>query len=430
MSTASHHRPLYRVVTLHYLLAGLFFLLLAVMFFFALESLSGHYFQPRILALTHVAALGWGSMIIFGALYQLLPVLLETKLHSVPLAWCSLTFLVPGIVMLVCSFWIFDAGICMQMASLLVLSGISCFCINVFLTVKGSKKESVFREFILTSCMWLMLTVLLGALMVFNFRYSFLEKNHLDFLRLHAHMGIAGWFLMLIIGVSARLVPMFLISKYQKTSLLSVCYYILNAALLLFIIDGYLNGINNKTYLILILGVLGCSFYLSYIFRCYQSRIRNGLDLPMLKTMFSFLLLVAGLFVLPFILYYHLKGSGLALNLSILYGILLFMGWITSLVLGQTFKTLPFIVWAKHYEGLAGKVQTPLPADLVNSRLLYLQSFAFVLFLLTIVSGFLFDSAILKLVASACLILTALIYVLQLFLLLFHKTKIKPYEYS
>lgn len=429
MSAISHNNPLYKIVVTHYLLAGLFFLTLTIMLLFSVGALSGHYFQPKILALTHIAALGWGTMIIFGALYQLLPVILETHLYSLKLSWLSLTFFVPGIILLVYCFWIFDPGLYMQTGSVLVLTGIVFFNANVFFTVQHRKQESIFQEFIITSCLWLTLTALLGTLMVFNFRFSFLQKDHLNFLRLHAHMGIAGWFLMLIIGVSAKLVPMFLVSKYQKKHLLSLSYYFINAALLSFLVDGYLQGIGFMTYIIVLLGAIGVSFYLFYLFRCFESRIRKEVDLPMTKTLFSFVFLSAGILTLPFLLYYHLRNDPFTVNISMLYGILIFMGWISSLVLGQTFKTLPFIVWLKHYGHLTGRVKTPVPAELINNLLLYIQFAAFILFLMAFTAGFILVSSALKFIGVCSLIITALSYCAHIICLLLHKTKTEDYDH-
>jgi hypothetical protein len=429
MSAISHHNPLYKIVVAHYLLAGLFFLTLTIMLLFSIGALSGHYFQPKVLALTHVAALGWGTMIIFGALYQLLPVILETDLYSLKLSWLSLAFFVPGIILLVYCFWIFDPGLYMQTGSVLVLTGIIFFNVNVFFTVQHKKQESIFQEFIITSCLWLTLTALLGTLMVFNFRFSFFQKDHLHFLRLHAHMGIAGWFLMLIVGVSAKLVPMFLVSKYQKKHLLSLSYYFINAALLSFLVDGYLRGIGLVTYFIVLLGATGVSFYLFYIFRCFESRIRKEVDLPMMKTLFSFVFLTAGILILPFILYYHLRNHPFTVNMSMLYGILIFMGWISTLVLGQTFKTLPFIVWLKHYGHLTGSVKTPVPAELINGLLLYIQFAAFILFLMAFTAGFVLASSALKLIGICSLIITALSYCAHIICLLLHKTKTEDYDH-
>lgn len=243
-------------------------------------------------------------------------------------------------------------------------------------------------------------------------------------------MGIAGWFLMLIIGVSAKLLPMFLVSKYQKTHLLSYSYYFINAALLLFVPDGYFYGINFKTYVISFLGVLGICFYMAYVYQCVVTRIRTDLDLPMLQTLLSFILLALAILTLPFVLYYHLKHNVLATNLSVFYGILIFMGWISSLILGQTFKILPYVVWLKCYEHLTGKVKTPLPADLIRNSLLYLQSAAFLVFLVTFISGFLFSLDILKYIAAGSLVLTALCYGIHVICLLLHPIKTENYEQS
>lgn len=429
MSANKYDSGLYKVVAIHYFLAAIFFLALAILFAFSLEDISGHYFQPKLLAITHAAALGWGTMIIFGALNQLLPVILERDLFSLKLCWISLLFFVPGVILLVYSFWVFDPGISMQLSGLLIFIAILVFSLNVFLTIKGKKEESVFQEFIMTSCLWLILTALLGVLMVFNFRFTFLPKEHLQFLRLHAHMGVVGWFLMLIIGVSGKLVPMFLLSKYQKPRLLSMSYYLINGALLLFLVDGYLFGLNTKTYVIFTIALTGIGIYLSYIFKCFRSRLRKSVDLPMVQTLFSFLLLAACIFVLPFIIYYHLKNDSHAVNLSVFYGILIFMGWITALILGQTFKTLPFIVWVKHYEHLTGKVKTPLPADLINNTLLRIQSAGFVVFLLAFFAGALCASTILKFIGAGGLITTAVVYCIQVLSLLLHKTKTEDYDH-
>lgn len=428
MSALKHQSALYRIVISHYLLAAMFFLALTIMFILSLKELSGHYFQPKVLALTHTAALGWGTMIVFGALYQLLPVILETSLYSMRLCWWSLAFFVPGIAMLIGAFWHFDPGLLMQAGGTLTLTGIFLFNVNVFLTVKQKQQTTIFQEFIVTSCMWLGLTAVVGLVLVFNFRFAFIPADHLVFLRLHAHMGIAGWFLLLIIGVSGKLIPMFLVSKYQNTSLLSYSYYLINAALLLFLADGFFNGINVKTNFILFIAVMGICTYLLYVYRCFTSRIRKDVDLAMVQTLFSVIMLAASIIILPFIFHHHLKSNPLATNLSVLYGILIFIGWISALILGQTFKTLPFIVWLKHYEHLTGSVKTPLPADLNNNILHAVQFAAFLAFLLTFITGFLFSSWTLQYLGGGFLLITACCYCFQVGQLLLHKTKTQPYD--
>jgi len=68
----------------------------------------------------------------------------------------------------------------------------------------------------------------MGTIIVFNFRYDFLSEIHLHDLKIHAHFGLIGWFLLLIFGSSAILVPMFMVSHNLKESKLSKTFYLIN----------------------------------------------------------------------------------------------------------------------------------------------------------------------------------------------------------
>lgn len=414
----------YPIVVSHYLTAALCFLTLSILFFFSVDAFSGHYFQPKILALTHLAALGWVSMIIFGALYQLLPVMLQTDLYSNKLASLSFALLTPGLILLIYCFWVFETGVLMQTGAILSLTAICLFGANVFLTLKHKQEESIHQEFIAIASIWLILTALLGTLLVFNFRFVFLPKDHLVFLKIHAHIGLVGWFLMLIIGVSTKLIPMFLLSKHQSTRLLSYSYYLLNLALLLFIIDGYYNGLNTKTLFIIAMAIAGLLFYFYFIYQCFRSRIRRQVDLPMVKTLMAVAMLMLAISTLPFIVYHHIQQNPLAVSLTVFYGFLVFMGATSLLILGQTFKTLPFMVWLKHYEHLAGKVKTPLPADLLHQKVFLLQFIAFLAFLILFTGGLLGGLISLRYAGALCLIVTALAYLGNVLHLLSHQVKI------
>lgn len=429
MSSVKHNKALYKVVVAHYILAAIFFLVLAFMLLFSADSFFGHYFQPKLLALTHTAGLGWGTLIIFGALYRLLPVILETDLHSTKLCWLSLAFFVPGTATLIYSFWVFHPGIYMQMAGVSILIGIVVFAINVYFTAKQQKQTSINQEFILTSSIWLMFTTIVGLLMIFNFRYPFLPKDHLYFLRLHAHLGLIGWFLMLIIGVSSKLIPMFLVSKYQKTHLIRYSYYLINTALLLFLINGYLFGINAFTYVIYALGIIGIASFWVYLYNCFATRLRKRIDLPMVKSLLSFVFLGLAILVLPFIIYYHIKSDTVAIRLSVVYGVLIFMGWISNLILGQTFKTLPFIIWMKHYGDLTGKVKTPMPANLFSNRILKIQSVSFLAFLIAFTTGILSGSLVLIYTGAISVVITAISYGVNICVMFFHKIKTISYDH-
>jgi hypothetical protein len=423
-SITPQHPSLYRIVVAHYILSAINFVLLAVLLWFAKSELLGHYFHPQLLAITHLAALGWASLIIFGACYQLLPVILETELYSYKLAWISLGLFIIGLALFICSLWNFDLGWCIQIGSVLLLIAILLFGVNTFITAKRIKKPDVYQDFIITSCIWLIATATLGVLLVFNLRFGFLPKDHMHFLKLHAHMGIVGWFLLLIIGVSSKLLPMFLVTSNSKTKFLSWTYNLLNLALLLFLIDTYVFGLNYKTYFIVTIALVATTFWGVYIYQCFKSRMRKSIDLPIIYTLISISLLALAVLSLPFIIYYQLKSDLLAVRFTTIYGSLIFMGWISAIILGQTFKTLPFIVWTKKYEDIAGKTNIPLPADLFNNYLLKIQLISFTVFVVSYFYGlFLSDNLFIN-IGLASFLIAAICYLSNVLIVVFYKRKI------
>lgn len=422
MNGIKQNTGLFRIVVTHYVAAAFCFLVLSVMMLFSVKAFTGHYFHPQILAITHMAALGWGTMIILGASYQLIPVVLETELYSEKLAWISFALFLPGLIALVYSFWVFVPGIHMQCGAVLVLLSVILFTINVYLTAKKKKQETIQEDFIFSACICLCLTVALGAALVFNFTMSIFTQDQLHFLKLHAHLGLIGWFLLMLIGVSSKLIPMFLVSSYQNTKLLTFSYYLIVGALLYFLVDSYLFGLSFRTYLIFATGVIGVLCYLIFILKCLRSRLRRHIDLPMLNSFLSFILLKIAMLTVPFIIYFHLKNNPATIRFSMVYGEFMLMGWITALILGQTFKTLPFIVWVKHYEHLTGKFKTPMPADLFAANLLKAQIISYLIFCLTFMPGCYLLSLPLIYIGSTALMVTALLYLSNIFIVLFHKT--------
>src|SRR5690606_3055960 len=160
-----------------------------------------------------------------------------------------------------------------------------------------------------------------------------------DILKLHAHAGLAGWFLQLITGVSTKLVPMFLLSTSENKGQLGGAFCLQNIGLMGFLADAFCSQslARGPSYLSLVL--LGTIFWLVFLCDVFKKRLRKKTDLQMQHTLVSIISLLLAFLTL-----------GMVLNQqdnrwTLLYGMLLFMGWISSLILGMTFKTLPFIVW-------------------------------------------------------------------------------------
>ncbi|MBO9202892.1 MULTISPECIES: hypothetical protein [Niastella] len=405
--------PPAKAVIPFYAIGALFFVVLCVLLFLSASDLTGHYFSPHILAVVHSAVLGWGTMIIFGAGYQLMPVICERDLYSPTLAVISFYTLTTGAGLLVTSFWFFWVGWPMITGGALVVTAALLYAVNVYHTSGQCNRHAA--NFIISSAAWLLFTVVLGLLLAINLRFPFIPMSHIDVLKLHAHAGLVGWFLQLITGVSAKLVPMFLLGKSEKDKLLKYAFYCQNGGLVLFLGDAYFNGLSNRgLFYELIIGV-GTIAWVLYLADVYRNRVRKKTDWQMKHTGLSFICLLSAFLVLP--LLYGSNDKRWALVL----GTLLFMGWITGIILGKTFKTLPFIVWNNKFRLLNGKVKVPMPKHLYKEKLVQYQFWCFLFALLLLVAGISFACVLLIRVALMAWIITALLYVYNVGVVLFYK---------
>lgn len=406
-----------------YATGALAFLLLCILLVWSPESLLAHYFNPHLLTIVHTAALGWGTMIIFGASYQLMPVISERNLKSNDLVIASWYILLAGVILLAWSFWDFRTGWIMITGGSLVTISSIFYLINALFTGALSRQSNIQRYFIISSACWLVFTVVVGLLLAINLKYPFFSRNHMEILKIHAHLGLAGWFLQLIAGVSSKLIPMFLLGRSEKNRLLVYAFILQNLGLILFIADVYFMGYSNRILIYLFLEIIGIVCWLYFLVDNFKSRMRKKIDIQMRHAYVSLLCLVLGLLTIPLIHYYQSSSGGQASTVTMVYGTFLFMGWITGLILGQTFKTLPFIVWNDHYKELTGRVKVPLPRDLYRERLLKVQFWLYLTALLFLVSGISLGQLQLIRVGAILWVGVAGLYGYNVSQILFHKTK-------
>jgi hypothetical protein len=390
-----------------YLYAGLAFAVATGMLLTSSDALTSHYFQPRLLAITHTMALGWGTMIIFGASYQLLPVLAQQRLFSVRLAALSFALAALAIPLLVYAFYSFNLGWPAKCGGAGIVASALCYTINVFRTM--GKKANVHSVFCATAAVWLLLTTMTGLALIINFTSPFLPQGALAYLPLHAHLGIAGWFLGLIIGVASRLLPMFLLSKYTNDPLLWTIYGLINIGLLSFLLS-FLASVDAAFYAFPIAALgIALTLFGYYCYRCYRLRLRRQTDSPVRISMASVAMMFAPLFLLAATIAGSLSGRTDS-RMALVYGFFIFFGWITAIILGMTFKTLPFIVWNKTYHDRAATAQAPNPKDLVSGKLFSAMILSWLAGLLIVLAGIAFRNPGLLRSGSACLIATAFFY--------------------
>ena len=415
--------PKANTVLPHYIFGALSFFVLCFLLVFSSEALVGHYFHPKLLAITHIAALGWGTMIIFGALYQFLPVILETSLFSEKLSKLTFFTFGTGIICIAYAFWNFYVGIHLQIGAVLVLTAFILFSANIILTALKVSGWSIEAEFIITSVFWLLLTGLLGLLMAFNFTYPFLPKSHLLFLKIHAHLGIAGWFILLIMGVGSKLIPMFLLARNLNKKKLKYAYYLVNLGLIGFCADVFLR--EDKAWLLLyaIIIVAGVISFGTFLFEAFKKRLRKQLDVGLKHSFTAFLSLFLPIILAGIICFSPSVENKIILQIYLTYGTSIFFGFVSSLILGQTFKTLPFIVWLNLHKKQNGKLKSLLPKDLYSEKLVNLQFVLYLIALPVLITGILLAQKVVIETGAMLLLATAVVYNINVFKILFHSCK-------
>ncbi|MDP4131815.1 MAG: cytochrome C oxidase subunit I [Bacteroidota bacterium] len=409
----------YKVVLPFYIYAAISFLTACILLLLNTRAMHQHYFLPQTLAITHIMALGWGTMIILGASHQLLPAMIDGKLSSNTMAYLSFGFAAVGIPILATGFYLFQTGWLLQAGALLVNAAMVCYLVNVVSSIYETKKTGVHAVFIATAALWLFATTFFGLLLVFNFTRAWLPRNSVDYLSLHAHMGITGWFLLLVLGVASRLIPMFLISKYSSRKRLWWIYALINLGLLVFILLKLFVKPGLVFYVPVLLIGAALAGFADYCRRAYKVRLRKQVDEQLTLSLLSVALLLLPVLCLLVTMAFMSKNQ--QAHIVVLYGFCIFFGWITAMILGMTFKTLPFIVWNKVYHDRAAKGKTPAPKELFSEKLFrqmkvfYLSGFGL------FITGLVFLNDILLISGAAALVLAALSYAGNVARIILHK---------
>lgn len=414
----------YKVVLPFYLYAGIALLAATVLLIFSTPAFLQHYFHPRTLAITHVMALGWGTMMILGASHQLVPVLIEEKLYSNALAYLSFFFAAVGIPLLAAGFYYFDFGLATQIGAIFINSAIIFFLINMAISMAKSQKENVHAVFVFTATLWLIITTIVGLFLVYNFTYNILPKNSLSYLPLHAHLGIIGWFLLMVTGVGSRLIPLFLISKYTNNKLLWWIYSLINFALVSFIIFFLYFNINALYFIPLATIATALILFGYYCSKSFQERIRKKVDYQVKVSLLSVFMMALPLICLLIVISLLLFSVS-NIHLILTYGFCIFFGWITAIIFGMTFKTLPFIIWNKVYHSKAGLGKTPNPKELFSDKIFLMMGVSYLAGFILFAGGVLISNEIILKIAATLLLIAAILYNGNVWKAITHKSK-KP----
>ena len=417
--------PGQRSVVPYFAVSSFSYIVFSIIFFIITDQFAYHHTQPKVIALTHTATLLILSTMTMGTLHQFIPVVFKSYLYSWKLAFFNLFLFLFSAAYLIIAFYYHRFLTHLPVAASLTALSFWIFIFNILMTYRKRQQNDIASIFILTSLFWLFITTIYGLLQAFNFRYSYLDDPSL-YLKLHAHFGLAGWFLLLVIGISSVLIPMFFIShRHTDKKLLRYSYYLINAGIFIMWINWQLiKGQRIFTFFSWLMVAGGMFFYLKYIYQAFKYK-KKKTDIMVLHTALAYIMIFIPLIAGGLIPALGDNADAVILKKAIyLYGFGTIIAFYGNLVMGISYRTLPFIVWLIKYKKFLGKKKVPKPDDLYNYKLGLVQFYTFAIMLVFLIAGLLTQNTIILKGAALLLLTASVFYNINVFAVIFKSKKI------
>ncbi len=350
------------ILVAHYFIAGaIFYAVTAFLLPFYANEVSGYFLSSSIASLMHLYLLGFVMMTIFGAMYQLVPVVLEIPIFSKDFAYIQFYMFVGGILMFTSGLADENLTQILPYGAMLMYLSMLIFVANIFLTYKNILRWDIVAKFILVSNIFLTIGVTIGFIIALNLVYGF-YPDILGLVQMHIATTIFGYVIMTIMGIGMILLPMFSLSHGFKQTSIEIAFYTIIIGLVLFLLGTFLK-LDMLKFGGIILSIVAIFLALYQMYLIFSTRIRKQNDFWAKNMMASFATLIISFFIL-------LAGV-LTKNDTyyLLFGFTLFFGFFTFFVVGHIYKILPFLVWYQRYSPLVGKLKVPMLNDMIHEKI-------------------------------------------------------------
>jgi hypothetical protein len=326
---------------------------------------------PDTLVLVHVVCIGWLSVAMCGALFQFVPVLVSKPLFSERWVLPALGLLTAGLASLLAGFLALGGRLptwlwLLPLGALLLIAGFGLIVVDLGLT--AWLRPTGPARFVLVGLASLCATAAFGAVFAFalaGWEGSIGQSMLASGVPLHAIAGLGGWLTLTAMGVSYRLLSMFMLApdvddRKSNTTLLAgaLATTVAVAGGVAAITLSF--GMNVALSFAAALGLATAALYGRDVIAIFRERRRRQLELNTRMAMLSFASL-GGTALLGVMLV--LMGN-FATHVGAFVFLVVF-GWLSGLVLAKLYKIVAFLTWLETYGPVMGRSPTPRVQDLV-----------------------------------------------------------------
>jgi hypothetical protein len=332
-------------------------------------------YAPMTLVAVHLLTIGWLTVLMLGALHQFVPVITAEGAPAGASALVSIIAIVLGLALMEAGFLALDGLLpafllhCLPVGGGLVLVGVAVTAGWLSRILGRTRPLPFHARFVAAALCFLFAALGLGIAMALGFAAPGLVSwsgDLLDLLRLHLFAGLLGWFMLMTIGVSYKLLGMFTLAPEERGIIGHAVFGLtaggLAAAWLLALAEAFGAPLPEGAITAAAAMVaVGIALYLFDMARLYRARRRNNLELNTLMAIPALAMLAVSLALGAYV-----HAAPFDERLAGALGYLFLFGWLSGLGLSQLYKIVPFLTWLERYGSLLGKGPVPRVQDLVN----------------------------------------------------------------
>jgi len=332
---------------------------------------------PETLLVVHLVAIGWLSLLMCGALFQFVPVLVAKPLRRPALVLPVLVCVATGLAFLLAGFLemagTLDSGIpFLALGGMLLPFGFALAAWSLAETLWTARPLALPARFVAMGLVCLVAVAALGTIFAHLLSGTLsgdaLLARERPAVPLHAAIGIGGWLTFSAIGVSYRLLPMFMLAPDGARATTRWVWRSGVAAVLALCILAPVELAVGESALWSLAVAGACALVAIVLYGAdlvffFRHRKRRVVELNIRAAGGAFAALAAAS-VLGIVLV--LDGT-LATQAGALVYLACF-GWLGGLGLSQLYKIVPFLTWLECYGPVMGRKPTPRVQDLVAER--------------------------------------------------------------
>ena len=326
--------PPYKIPLQFYITATLYLIAFSILFAIYSTSIQSR-FDYNAIALTHFLTLGFLTHIMFGSMFQMIPVMLgipyKNVVRNANIIYYTLNL---GTLLFVSGFLTTKTALLHAGGSLLLLSLLYFSLLSLKTVLSSENKDFMVKTFAASFA-----SLTLGAL--FGFLALLCHVGVIQnpyFGDLHIAFMLFGWIFLLINAVSYKIIPMFFVAKEFPTYIKNGVYITVLAALLFFGVLRELELFTLANGVALLLVFVVISFALLSI-QTLRSRKRKRKDISITLWYFSMTNITIAAILFALSLFYSFAYLDIAIGFFMLFG------GVYALINAMLYKIVPFLTW-------------------------------------------------------------------------------------